>query len=110
MRLTRAAEYAVRCLVYLSGKGRGVLTSRQEIADSADIPTHFLAKIAQDLTRARFIEIRQGAGGGFVLAKNPADITLLEVIEIMIGEILMTAWQGPNSVKITLTVQYTTCG
>ena len=87
MRLTRAAEYAIRCILYLSRQGQGVLTSRQEIAQQADIPTHFLAKIAQDLAKAGLIEIRQGARGGFILRKNPAAITLLEVVETMIGEI-----------------------
>ena len=87
MRLTRAAEYAIRCILYLSRQGQGVLTSRQEIAQQADIPTHFLAKIAQDLAKAGLIEIRQGAGGGFILRKNPAAISLLEVVETMIGEI-----------------------
>jgi len=102
MRLTRAAEYAIRCMVYLAQQGRGVLTSRQEIADKADIPTHFLAKIAQDLARADLIEIRQGAGGGFVLAKNPAEISLLEVIETMIGEIYLNDCVArPGSCKIT---------
>lgn len=87
MRLTRAAEYAIRCILYLSRQGQGVLTSRQEIARQADIPTHFLAKIAQDLAKAGLIEIRQGARGGFILRKTPADISLLEVVETMIGEI-----------------------
>ena len=89
MRLTRAAEYAIRCMVYLAKQGRGVLTSRQEVAEQADIPTHFLAKIAQDLARAGFIEIKQGARGGFVLLKRSADISLLEVVETMIGEIFL---------------------
>ena len=89
MRLTRAAEYAIRCMIYLSKQGQGVLTSRQEIARQADIPTHFLAKIAQDLAKAGLIEIRQGARGGFVLNKNPAAISLLEVVETMIGEIFL---------------------
>lgn len=89
MRLTRAAEYAIRCMVYLAKRGKGVLTSRQEIAERAEIPGHFLAKIAQDLARAGLIEIRQGAKGGFVLLKEPAVISLLEVVEIMIGEIYL---------------------
>ena len=102
MRLTRAAEYAIRCMVYLAKQGSGVLTSRQEIADKADIPTHFLAKIAQDLARAHLIEIRQGAGGGFVLAKDPADITLLEVIETMIGKIYLNDCVArPGSCRMT---------
>ncbi|WP_028317000.1 RrF2 family transcriptional regulator [Desulfobulbus elongatus] len=87
MRLTRAAEYAIRCVLYLSQQGKGILTSRQEIARQADIPAHFLAKIAQDLAKAGLIEIRQGARGGFVLSKHPAAISLLEVVETMIGEI-----------------------
>ena len=102
MRLTRAAEYAIRCMVYLAGRGRGILTSRQEIAERADIPTHFLAKIAQDLARAGFIEIRQGARGGFVLLKEPASITLLEVVETMIGEIYLNDCVArPGSCEIT---------
>ena len=102
MRLTRAAEYAIRCMVYLSSRGRGVLTSRQEIAEKADIPTHFLAKIAQDLARADFIEIRQGAKGGFVLTRDPAQITMLDVIETMIGEIYLNDCVArPRSCKVT---------
>ncbi len=89
MRLTRAAEYAIRCMIYLSRQGQGVLTSRQEIAQQANIPPHFLAKIAQDLARAGLIEIRQGARGGFLLIKDPAAISLLEVVETMIGEIFL---------------------
>jgi len=87
MRLTRAAEYAIRCILYLSRQGEGPLVSRQEIAQQADIPAHFLAKIAQDLARAGLIEIRQGARGGFALSRPPSAINLLEVVETMIGEI-----------------------
>ena len=89
MRLTRAGEYAVRCMLYLCNKGQGKLVSRQEIAESADIPAHFLAKIAQQLAKAGFIEIRQGARGGFILSQKPADISLLQVVETMIGEIYL---------------------
>lgn len=89
MRLTRAAEYAIRCILYLAKMGPGELASRKDIAEHAEIPPPFLAKIAQDLARAGLIEIRQGARGGFVLQKDPKDITLLEVVETMIGEIYL---------------------
>lgn len=89
MRLTRAAEYAIRCIIYLAKQGRGVLVSKKDIAERAEIPLHFLAKIAQDLAKAGLIEIRQGAKGGFFLRKDPKDITLLEVVETMIGEIFL---------------------
>jgi Rrf2 family iron-sulfur cluster assembly transcriptional regulator len=89
MRLTRAAEYAIRCILYLAKMGQGALASRKDIAENAEIPTHFLVKIAQDLAKAGLIEIRQGARGGFLLVKDPRNITLLEVIETMIGEIYL---------------------
>lgn len=89
MRLTRAGEYAVRCILYLSKKGKGVLVSRKEIAEHAVIPGHFLAKIAQELARASMIEITQGAKGGFRLLMNPEEITLLRVVETIIGEIFL---------------------
>lgn len=94
MRLTRAGEYAVRCMIYLSHKGKGVLVSKQEIAEQVGIPTHFLAKIAQDLAKAHLIEIRQGPKGGYSLRKDPANISLLEVVEVMIGEIYLNDCVG----------------
>lgn len=97
MRLTRAAEYAIRCITFLSKQGRGVLASRNDIAEQAEIPPQFLAKIAQDLAKAGFIEIRQGARGGFVLLKEPREITLLEVVETMIGEINLNDCVGRPS-------------
>lgn len=102
MRLTRAAEYAIRCMVYLAKQGKGVLTSRQEVAARAEIPSHFLAKIAQDLAKAEFIEIRQGARGGFLLLKAPQSINLLEVVETIIGEIYLNdCIARPASCKVS---------
>jgi len=89
MRLTRAGEYAVRCVLCLAKKGRGELVSRQAVAACGDIPSHFLAKIAQQLSRAGIIEIQQGAKGGYRLLLPPEKLTLLDVIETIIGEIFL---------------------
>ena len=89
MRLTRAGEYAVRCVLYLASQGAGVLCARKEIARKMDIPDQFLGKIAQQLARAGVIEIVQGARGGFRLVVAPERLTLLEVVEAVIGEIFL---------------------
>jgi DNA-binding IscR family transcriptional regulator len=52
MRLTRAGEYAVRCVLYLASKGVDSLCNRKQIAAEMDIPDQFLSKIAQQLARA----------------------------------------------------------
>lgn len=102
MRLTRAGEYAVRCMIYLAHEGKGVLVSKQEIAEHADIPPHFLAKIAQDLARASMITIKQGSKGGYSLLKEPEEISLLEVVEVMIGEIYLNDCVGrPVTCKVS---------
>jgi Rrf2 family protein len=89
MRLSRAAEYAVRCMLYLSTAGKGVLVGRKTVAREMDIPEQFLGKIAQQLARAGLIEIIQGVKGGFRLVVPPSELTLLMVIEAVIGEIFL---------------------
>ena len=79
----------MRCILCLAREGRGELVSRQEVAACGDIPSHFLAKIAQQLSRAAIIEIQQGAKGGYRLLVSPEKLTLLEVIETIIGEIFL---------------------
>jgi Rrf2 family protein len=89
MRLTRAGEYAVRCMLYLSGLGEGRIGIRREIARSMDIPDQFLGKIAQQLARSGFIEIVQGAKGGYRMVVPPDRLTLLAVVEAVVGEIFL---------------------
>jgi len=89
MRLTRAAEYAVRCIIYLAGNGHGKVVGRVEIAKAMDIPEQFLGKIAQQLARAGFIEIIQGAKGGYRLLRSPETLSLLDVVETVTGEIFL---------------------
>lgn len=89
MMLTKAGEYAVRCMVYLAGKGGLDVVPRKGIAEAMDIPGPFLAKIAQDLSRAGLIQVVQGARGGYRLLKPADQITLLDVIEAVEGEIFL---------------------
>ena len=89
MRLTRAGEYAVRCVLYLASKGVDSLCNRKQIAAEMDIPDQFLGKIAQQLARSGFVEIVQGAKGGLRLAVAPEKLTLLDVVEAVIGEIFL---------------------
>ncbi len=89
MRLTRAGEYAIRCMIYLAHSGKGILVSKQEICDRAEIPGHFLAKIAQELAKAQLITITQGPKGGYALLPSPENVSLLRVVEVMIGEIFL---------------------
>lgn len=66
-----------------------MLCSRRVIASEMDIPDQFLGKIAQQLSRAGLIEIVQGAKGGFRLNRSPEQISLLDVIEAVVGPVFL---------------------
>ena len=87
MRLTKAGEYAIRCVLYLSSQETNKVVAGNEIAGAMDIPRDFLTKIAQQLSRNQIIEIIQGAKGGYRLVSAPEKLSLLDVIETMMGEI-----------------------
>jgi Rrf2 family protein len=100
MRLTRAGEYAVRCIFYLSTQPTGIIVSRKDISREMDIPDQFLGKIAQQLARAGLIEIVQGARGGYRLRLSPSEIPLLTVVEAVIGKIFLNdCLMRPESCK-----------
>ncbi|MFP5222972.1 MAG: RrF2 family transcriptional regulator [Acidobacteriota bacterium] len=89
MKLTRAAEYAIRCVLFLAKRQPGPLASRREVSAAMDIPMAFLGKIVQGLAKAGVLVVRQGARGGYELALPPCDISLLMVVEAIDGEILV---------------------
>lgn len=89
MRLTRASEYAVRCVLFMAKQPAHTVIPRKDISRQMEIPDQFLGKIAQQLARAGLIEILQGAHGGLRLLRAPESISLLEVIEAVLGEIFL---------------------
>lgn len=89
MRLTRAAEYAIRCVLFMARQPARSVIARKDISREMEIPDQFLGKIAQQLARAGVMEILQGARGGFRLLRAPESISLLEVIEAVMGEIFL---------------------
>jgi Rrf2 family protein len=57
----------------------------KNIAEESEIPTHFLAKILQQLARKGFLRSSKGPTGGFALRRPPEDITLLEIVDAIDG-------------------------
>jgi Rrf2 family protein len=78
--LFRQVDYAIRCIIYLSDT-RDRLATKNEIAKSVSAPDLFVAKILQRLVRAGIVLSVRGVRGGFVLARDPATLSLLDVIE-----------------------------
>jgi Rrf2 family protein len=87
MEISRRTDYGVRVILDLATLPRDSRTSTQEIADRQNIPTPFLAKIISQLSLAGLVTTFRGAGGGVILARPAAEISLLQVIEALEGPI-----------------------
>ena len=91
MQITRAGEYGVLGMMYLARRSDGARKTAMidEVSRAEKVPKSFLAKIFQNLARAGLVKSVRGAGGGFVLAKQPADVSILEIVEAIEGKILL---------------------
>ena len=87
MQITRQADYAVRAVLHLARLGRGNRAATSQIAEEQHIPPSFLAKIISQLSIAGLLNTSRGARGGVTLARQPGDISLLEVVEAIDGPI-----------------------
>lgn len=82
---SRSAEYAIRAFVYLAQVPPGKYAMVKQIAEESDIPSHFLAKILQQLARQGFLRSSKGPTGGFSLRHAANDINLLQIVESIDG-------------------------
>ena len=80
LRLNRKTEYALLALHFLAQRGEGGATSVRSIAASCRIPEVLLAKILQRLKHAGIVRSMQGAAGGYVLARDPAEIPFWDFV------------------------------
>ncbi len=77
MQLKASTDYALRTVVYLAMEDRVV--SSKKISEEIAVPRDFLIQLAQLLRNAGIIQARAGKTGGYLLAKSPAEITLLDI-------------------------------
>ena|ERR1700690_3148941 len=81
------AEYGVRVMVELARRGGAQPVALTEIADHEGLPLAYLEHLVARLRRAGLVESRRGAHGGYLLAREPAQITMAEVVEALEGRI-----------------------
>jgi Rrf2 family protein len=102
MQITRQADYAVRAIRYLAQIGLEKKAATSQIAEEQDIPLSFLAKIIAQLSVAGLLQTMRGARGGVALARDPNEISLLEVVEAIDGPIqLNECVNGTHQCQIT---------
>lgn len=85
--LRRNTDYALRLMISLAGHGADASVSTRALADEQDVPYQLACKLMQQLHSAKLVESVMGAKGGFRLGRQPAEISLLDVVEVIQGRL-----------------------
>lgn len=85
--ITSKSPYAVRALSELARRGDTSPVPIGEIARARDIPSQFLEGLFATLRRSGILQSQRGVKGGYSFARPPAEVTVLEVVELLEGEL-----------------------
>lgn len=85
--ITSKSPYALSALVELARTGGSAPVPIGEIAKRRDIPVQFLESLFATLRRAGILQSQRGVRGGYSFARPPAEVTVLEVVELLEGEL-----------------------
>lgn len=87
MIINQATDYGFRAVLFLAGQEPGKMIEAQVIAHEVVIPMRFLLKIMPNLIKTGIVRSQRGAGGGYMLDRDPRDISLLDILEAVEGPI-----------------------
>jgi Rrf2 family transcriptional regulator, cysteine metabolism repressor len=85
--ITTKSPYAVRALAELARRRQSTPVPIGEIARAREIPVQFLEGLFATLRRAGILQSQRGVKGGYSFARPPSEITVLEVVELLEGEL-----------------------
>ena len=83
--ITTKSPYAIRALTELARTGGAGPVPIGELARRRDIPVQFLEQLFAVLRRAGILRSQRGVKGGYSFARPPAEITVLEIVELLDG-------------------------
>jgi Rrf2 family protein len=96
MRISAKADYAVRAMVELAASAGDKPVKAERLATAQDIPLNFLENILGELRHAGLVRSHRGAEGGFRLAKDPAEISVADVIRAVEGPLASVRGAPPE--------------
>jgi Rrf2 family transcriptional regulator, cysteine metabolism repressor len=97
--VSQKCQYAIRAVFELARRqGQGPVKI-SEIAETQAIPVRFLEVILNQLRRAGFVQSRRGAGGGYLLARQPDRVTVGEIVQFLDGPLVPVACMAEKAAK-----------
>lgn len=98
MHVSAKGDYAVRAMVGLAAVHPGKLTA-SALAERFEMPRKFLESALADLKRAALVTSVRGAEGGYTLRRDPATITIGEVLRAIDGPLSDVHGLRPDEVR-----------
>lgn len=83
VKIGAGVEWGIHCCVVISGADQPV--PAQKLADFHGVSKTYLAKALQALSRAGIVRTTEGRAGGYVMARPPDDVSLLDVVQAIDG-------------------------
>jgi Rrf2 family protein len=106
LQLTNQVDYAIRAMAFLAESEKGKWIPSSMIAEEMEISRMFLSRINMYLGRAGLIRSQRGAKGGVMLAKDPAEISIHDIIVAVDGPILVNkCLETPDKCTFPLSTQ-----
>ncbi len=96
VKVSTRGDYAARALLSLALRTTEGPTSVRDIADRTGLPQPYLEQILLALKGAGIVRSKRGVGGGYVLARDPEEITLSEIVSAVDGPIVAGDFGEPH--------------
>jgi Rrf2 family protein len=90
-------DYALRALLDLAGQAPGRPAQSREIAARQEIPESYLNQLLVILRRSGLVRSVRGASGGYVLGRDPHQITTAEVVRALHGSTFLGELSGDGT-------------
>jgi Rrf2 family protein len=88
VKLSVKSDYAARALLSLARHhSAGAAVRAETLADEQGVPANYLVQILIELKAEGIVRSVRGKDGGYMLARPPGEITLLEVLQAMHGPV-----------------------
>src|SRR5215510_3096758 len=106
MLVSAKTEYACIAVLELAARhARGEPVRIREIAEAHGIPSRFLVQILLQLKSAGLVQSIRGAAGGYQLAREPEEITLLDVMTVVDAQLGQAATSATRNTTTTRVLQ-----
>lgn len=96
MRVSTRGDYACRALLSLALRAEDGPVSVRDIAERTGLPQPYLEQILLALKGAGLVRSKRGVGGGYILARDPSEIALTEILSAVDGPITLGDFGEPH--------------